>query len=301
MRRRSFLRSLALGSAAAELASKLTNAEIPAVARQAGGRPRFEINDALDLTGLPLIDGLSSGVAAVDEVTNGFHRGQLISVSGPLEHINHALITRSVVHLALTEHVVDFVVTEGSFDKYLADLLGGPDSRLKEQVNLQVLGDKGSCRKALRLPDVDLGDPTNDGWKKYKVLARADPPNVIILDGVKYIELFLREADMARQLKTLAVELQIPVLVHAPSGSTAILRSNSKQQLRNDFARVGDAFIRLTPDYACDLRYSRTEVREFYAIRTLISAEWCPCPKHAKYCSEVKLQYSRPFGQFKSL
>lgn len=302
MKRRSFMRSIALGSAGIPFASGFANTTgQESMPIWTEGIPRYEINDELCLKGFPKIDGLSSGVADIDEITNGFQRKQLICVYGPLDHVNTALTAGSVVHNVMKGHFVDFITTESSLDRYLEQVFQGTSPKFKKEMN-QLLFDHGFGERAkLRLPPIDLGDPKNDGWKKYKEFAHKNPPELLYLDGVNWIELLLEEEDMARQLKDLATELNIPVIVHAPSQSASDQRATTEQRLRDDFARLGDVFISLIPKFVCDYRYGKTAAKEYILLDSAVCADWCPCPKHRQYSHALRLQFSEPFCQFKAV
>lgn len=300
MRRRSFLKSVTIGAASVPIVAWKPPETLPPQETE-DELQEFVIQDELGLQKMPTVEGLSSGVASIDEITNGFHPKQLVSVFGPLEHINTSMIAGAAFHNALKGRKVDFVISERSFDDYYDMIYHGSSPTFHKNIKDILFKQSDNRRPNLRVHSIDLGDPKNDGWKKCVEAVKSDPPEIIFLDGVKYLEMLLEEPHLAKQLKTLAMDLEMPVVVQAPTYRKNGLRTENGKSIRSDFDEFGDAFIGLIPEFVCDYRYSKTESKKYFQLQTTVCADWCPCSEHKAYSAEFKLQYSEPFAYFKAV
>ena len=98
----------------------------------------------------------------------------------------------------------------------------------------------------LRIIPVELGLPSVKWWKLYRDGVKNDPPDIIILDGVELIELFLEEDTMAAGLKNLAVDLSVPVMVNVPV-NREIYNDDDIIHPREDFNQIADIHVGLKP------------------------------------------------------
>jgi hypothetical protein len=135
----------------------------------------------------------------------------------------------------------------------------------------------GGKPSLLRLPDPDLGNCNNRGWKNYVELAHRNPPDVIILDSAELLELCLSERKMSHQLKNLATDLNVPVLVQGP------IRKNSNI-LRRDFDNFTDDQIRFTPTFVCDFHKNGKIFGKYYGLETFIATPQCGAGINIQYC-----------------
>ena len=280
MRRRSFVRSVLTGIAGSSVVLPLGTKEEPQI---------IKIDDNLSLSEYPEIDGYSSGIPEIDAITNGFHGGQLVCVGGPMEHINISFLFGMAVHLARKKVRVDYINTQSNFHEYDRKKNAFMDPELKKKFDTET-------REYLRLPHIDLGDPRNTDWKEYLQLAQERPPKVLIMDGVGYIEMFIKERQMLRQVKNLAVKMKFPAIVQAPRQS-----HTRSWKLRKDAVKLSDVGIILQPDFVCGYRNGSEATKQYIVLNCTVGASWCPCVKHAAYSSEVKLQFTGAYLNFKAI
>jgi hypothetical protein len=295
MRRRNFLKSVAQAAVVAPVAGSLVACAEPEKVQQQEV-PHFEIFDWFDVRSMPEIKGFSSGVGAIDETTKGFLPGQLIAVHGPLDHINRFFLFDMAIYNACKKKKVDYIYTQSNFYEYFNQKLWTlkPQQRKEFHDDLVVEG-------FLRLPDVDIGNPNNLGWKEYVSLARKSPPEILILDGAELIEFFLNEKKIAQQLKNLAQELNIPVVVQAiPYKKGGIDQVKPDKTIRKDFESISDVTICFMPEFVCDYRSGKKSAEKYYSLKTFIWGRNTLTSNPSEYSSVITLQFEEPYLRFAS-
>jgi hypothetical protein len=315
MKRRGFLKSVAQVAAIAPLAGNIV---LPQDASEGESTdvPVSNINDLLDLSPNPDIEGYSYGVSAIDEATNGFFPGQLVCVYGAFWNITGALLYRTAFSNALKGKYVEVLVTKchssglykamfgslspkhqqetefPSSDFYKA-LFGFLSPKHRQEIDSILMERDSKGREHLRISDLYLGDPSQNGWRTYVQQISDDPPEILILDGVVTISAVLGEKQMAKQLKTLAKKLHIPILVNPPPRKHPRSDMNHpSNSIQEDFEARHDVMIGLFPKYVCKIKRGANSEALYYAIKTYVSSLSCPCSKCKGYMSEIDLQFN---------
>ena len=266
-----------------------------------GDLPSFAIHDgwpARPRTPLAT-DGIRTGIRAIDELTNGFFGGQIVGVTCALDNIALSFLAGVAVDAAMNQKEVDYVASESDGKKYLERRFSYLQPKNANTLkNLIFDKENGNRRELLRFVDIDLGDPSNRGWKDYLSVLRDAPPAIMILDGIESIEEFMDEKNMKLQLQELAKELDIPVLLKVPGNAVNVSPAGSKHNgIRQDFEDLCNVVISFSPQFICD-QYSVGYMRaKYYLLDTVISGTWCPCSKHSGYAGQLKLQFTDHFAQ----
>lgn len=276
MRRRSFLKSLLPGTAAVASIGSLKQS-VSSHDAEVSDIPHFQIDEGLEGAQYPHPEGIGIGVAAIDKRTNGFFPGQLVAIYGPIEEINLSLLMSLIDYATLKQSkTIDYLETDSDFCRKNLPLMHKPNV-LKEIMPF------------LRFPDLDIGNPNNLGWKNYLSTVHKNPPALIIADGVESIEMFLGERKMAKQLKNLAVELGIPIVVKAPLRN---LKDKTTAHVRSDFESHCEVLLRLIPQFVCDQLNGKT-ISKYYSLKANLFSD--PRSKHGAYWSEFTMQFADRF------
>ncbi|MBS4028425.1 MAG: hypothetical protein KGZ58_07290 [Ignavibacteriales bacterium] len=212
--------------------------------------------------------GIYSGVETIDRITNGFQPQQLISVSGPISNVNEAFLDNIALHAAL-----------------------------KQQMKVDLLQRYPFGNSPLiRFLDLDIGDPSNTGWTNYKISLNKNTPDIILLNDVFQVEYLLQEKLMAKQLKEIAIEFSIPVVINAPLKKKPKRFEQESLFLRNDFDNVSDVAIIFNLKYVCNHYDKEKPIGEYYFLKTNI---WWKVKSNGKinpFSSEFEMRFS-DFGK----
>jgi hypothetical protein len=248
------------------------------------------------------IAGIGTGINQIDEVTNGFFPRQLVVVSSVLDSISLTFLMDVSIHAALSQNkTVDYIASESNAKKTYEERFSYLRPKYRKEIDEELFTPEGNRgRELLRFLDCDLGNPNNRGWKECQQAIRSQPPEILLLDGIDLIEEFLDEKKMAEQLKQLAAELNIPILVLATLEQKTEPGTKEKDlAIRRDLEGLCDVHIALIPEYICDF-YSEEDKRSktYSILKTLVNGFWCPCRKHKGYGAELQLQFVEHFCQF---
>lgn len=301
MKRRSFIKTIAGATAAVPIGGVLLN-QSTFEEKNIAKTPLFQVQEGVDLTKkYRETKGIGCGVPAIDAITDGFVPPQVVCVHGPMNEINVAFILNVATHAALKHKKnVDYIVSEHRFEDYYQKMFGWMYPKSRSEIYVSLFESKGSSHRALlRLPDIDIGNPTNRGWKDYFESARTDPPGLLVLDGVELIEMLLNEKKMALQLKSLADQLDIPIVLQAPAKERRG-RSDSTF-LRKDFEGVYDVEIRFTPSYVCDVYDSGRRKGKYFALKTNVHVRSGRGSRQNERSAELRIQFNDSNMQFTEL
>ena len=207
---------------------------------------------------------LYSGIESIDEATNGFRPQQLICVSGPISDINEAFLQNIAHHAAIKqEKKVDFI--------FQTPFVNSP---------------------FIRYPDLDIGNPDNLGWKDYKKSLKKNVPDIILVNRIDIIEYFLHERQMPKQLKEIAVEYKIPVVVISPLKKKPKEFKEDSLELRKDFDDISDVAIIFNLKYVCNHYEKEKYVGKYYFLQTNIGWNIEPTSEIQPFCTEFEMRYS---------
>lgn len=301
MQRRTFLKSAFSVAAAVPLVN-----DFPVLRNQAATQQKEPLKISLYDESLPEqaesieIDGIGAGIPAIDEITNGFFPRQLVLISSPLNSISLTFLMDVAVHVALVQHkTVDFVASESNARK----LYEGRFSHLRPKNRMRIdaelfTPEKSYGRPLLRFLDCDLGNPDNLSWQRCVQEIRSQPPTILILDGIDGIQEFLGEQTMPEQLKQLATDLHIPLLVRADLQQSVTRTDEEESFKQTELENRCDVSLAMIPQYVCDL-YSEGDKRSkrYYVLKTFVNGFWCPCSKHEGYGAELQLQFIEYFNE----
>lgn len=245
-------------------------------------------------------EGLGVGIRGIDSVTNGFFGGQLVAVYGPESRFVHAFLIQTFLFgtLHCSKHI-DYVYSSGSlrqWDESLARFVG-----LQSEAEFWNHLQSQRISRVARIRDIDLGDPKNVDWKKYRDQVSTDVPDCILIDGAEDIELFLKERNMAQQLKALAGTLNVPVIASAPRKNRITEDGMMSAALRKDYLHTADVLIRISPTSGVPYFVKNIQTGNRYVLEMLLSSSDCPCSRCRGYLTECAVEFTEHDFRFNTL
>ncbi len=283
MKRRSFIKSIAALPLATTVFSEHSNAEV-----------KQSVSMGLYPAESEKLIGIGCGISEIDKKTGGFRNGQLVCVSGQLEEINHAFLINMLIHALVRQGKrIDSIYIPTHVCNWIENKYGFIPLDVELPLRKAMIdASKNPKNSQLRFPDVDLGNSSNMGWKDYLTMARANPPDVLLINGVEMIELLLHERRMAKQLKQLAEELQIPVIVQTPSKKQRkVLTGEDSPRIRKDFEYLCDVEIALFPRFVCMHKMQNSVIGKYFSLETHICINLSAVTNQKGLIAGVPLDY----------
>lgn len=246
------------------------------------------------------LSGIGVGIECLDNISNGFLGGQLISVYGPDDLIIRAFLVHTFLYQTLSEkNRVEYGYVGGSLgalDKNIAQFLDLPSP---EQA-WSYLSSNGND-ELLRVADIDLGDPRNIGWKDFVKHINAETPDCVIIDDIRLMEEFLQERSMARQCKEMAVKNNIPVIVKSPLKGESLDGNEPSSILRSDFSTQSDVIIRLVPMSSTPYLIDDKAVGTRFTVKVFMHSQYRPNEPWKNYSNISHMVFIDYDLQFRSL
>lgn len=297
-----------------------------AIAQSVGGREsshissvaRRRIEHVLDLPGKVGIRGISTGLTAVDEILSGLHPGDLGIVAARPGMGKTALVLGMATAVAQTGLPVDIysleMIEDQLVDRQAAQLAEVPASGIRKG-NLSREEAEALAAAYEQLAELEIYIDDTAGIDLLQLRAKAKKAKLkhhtglIIIDYIQQIEYsgkdaFNREqavAIIAKQLKKLAKELEVPVIVLAQLSRAVEIRGGSKRPQLSDLRESGQieqeadwvSFI-YRPEY-----YQITEDEEGESLKGI--AEFIVAKNRHGELGTARIRWEGAFTRFSDL